>query len=62
MLGCTPASKQTEYIKINVPVKYKLDRPDRPKYEREDTPPVYVLKLINYTLTLENIIDEYNKD
>lgn len=51
----------TEYQEVEVPVVYKLQRSKRPVYLSTDTTPVYLLKLIEYTRSLEVIIDEHNK-
>lgn len=51
---------KTEYIEVKVPVVYKIDRPDRPRYLKTDTVPTYLNKLVRYTHKLEIIIDEHN--
>ena len=51
----------TEYQEVKVPVVYKIDRPKRPMYTSNDTAPSYLLKLKQYVMTLETIIDEHNK-
>lgn len=63
LIGCTKPQVQhhIEYVEVKVPVVYALDRPDRPIYTDKDTAPTYLLKLIEYTNTLEIIIDEHNK-
>lgn len=63
LIGCTKPQVQhhIEYVEVKVPVVYKLDKPVRPKYTSKDTAPTYLLKLIEYTKTLEVIIDEHNK-
>ena len=52
---------KTVYQEVKVPVVYKIDRPKRPMYTSNDTAPSYLLKLRQYTMTLETIIDEHNK-
>lgn len=64
LMGCT-ASKprvitQTEIVEVKVPVVYRLERPDRPRFTSEDTVPTYLNKLVRYTEKLEVIIDEHN--
>lgn len=63
LLGCSRPQIQhhIEYVEVKVPVVYKLDRPVRPKYTSKDTAPTYLLKIIEYTKTLEVIIDEHNQ-
>lgn len=51
---------KVEYVEVKVPVIYKIDRPDRPRYLKTDTIPVYLNKLVRYTHKLEVIIDEHN--
>ena len=63
LLGCSRPQIQhhIEYVEVKVPVVYKLDKPVRPKYTSKDTAPTYLLKIIEYTKTLEVIIDEHNQ-
>ena len=63
LIGCAKPQTIyiTEYQEVEVPVVYKLQRPKRPVYLSTDTTPVYLLKLIEYTRSLEVIIDEHNK-
>ena len=51
---------KVEYVEVKVPVIYKIDRPERPRYLKTDTIPVYLNKLVRYTHKLEVIIDEHN--
>ena len=60
LLGCSAKPRViTEIVKINMPVVYNLERPERPKFTTEDTSPSYLLKLLEYVETLEVIIDEH---
>ena len=62
LLGCSAKPRtitETEIVKVNVPVVYNLERPERPKFTTEDTSPSYLLKLLEYVETLEIIIDEH---
>lgn len=62
LLGCSAKPRmitETEIVKVNVPVVYSLERPERPKFTTEDTSPSYLLKLLEYVETLEVIIDEH---
>lgn len=62
LLGCSAKPRtitETEIVKVNVPVVYNLERPERPKFTTEDTSPSYLLKLLEYVETLEVIIDEH---
>lgn len=62
LLGCSAKPRtitETEIVKINIPVVYNLERPERPKFTTEDTSPSYLLKLLEYVETLEVIIDEH---
>lgn len=65
LVGC--ASKEptiiykTDYKEVKIPVTYKLERPKRPMFTSTDTVPVYLLKVLSYTKSLEVIIDEHNK-
>ena len=52
---------KTVYQEVKVPVVYKIDRPKRPMYISNDTALSYLLKLKQYVITLETIIDEHNK-
>lgn len=63
LLGCSRPQIQhhIEYVEVKVPVVYKLDKPVRPEYTSKDTAPTYLLKIIEYTKTLEVIIDEHNQ-
>lgn len=63
LLGCSKPQIQhhIEYVEVKVPVVYKLNKPARPKYTSKDTVPTYLLKVIEYTKTLEVIIDEHNQ-
>lgn len=63
LLGCSKPQIQhhIEYVEVKVPVVYKLNKPVRPKYTSKDTAPTYLLKVMEYTKTLEVIIDEHNQ-
>lgn len=65
LFGCASTKPEvtyrTEYQEVKVPVVYKIDRPKRPMYTSNDTAPSYLLKLKQYVITLETIIDEHNK-
>lgn len=63
LCGCSKPIVQhhIEYVEVKVPVVYRLDKPDRPQYSSKDTVPSYLIKLLQYTKTLEIIIDEHNK-
>ena len=65
LVGCSFTKPEviyrTEYQQVNVPVVYKIDRPKRPLYTSSDNAPSYTLKLRQYIITLETIIDEHNK-
>lgn len=52
---------RTEYQEVKTPVVYKQQRPKRPVYLPTDTAPVYLLKILEYTKSLEVVIDEHNK-
>lgn len=64
LVGCattTPRTiTKTEIVEVKVPVVYKLERPERPRFTNEDTVPTYLNKLVRYTEKLEVIIDEHN--
>lgn len=49
---------KSEYVQVKVPVLQHLERPKRPKYTINDTALSYLLKLKQYTITLETIIDK----
>lgn len=51
---------QTEYVKVKVPVVYKLSRPARPTMKDQPVP-VYLKELTIYTEQLESIIDNTKK-
>ena len=62
LLGCSAKPRtitETEIVKVNVPVVYNLERPERPKFTTEDTSPSYLLKILEYVESLEIIIDEH---
>ena len=67
LLGCTLVGcakpqviTKTEIVEVKVPVVYKLERPERPRFLAKDTVPTYLNKLVKYTEKLEVIIDEHN--
>ena len=62
LVGCAKPRiiTKTEVVEVKVPVVYKLERPNRPRYKSTDTVPVYVNKLVKYTEKLEVIIDNHN--
>ena len=62
LLGCSVKPRvitETEIVKVNIPVVYNLERPERPKFTTEDTSPSYLLKVLEYVESLEIIIDEH---
>ena len=62
LLGCSVKPRvitETEIVKVNIPVVYNLERPERPKFTTEDTSPSYLLKILEYVESLEIIIDEH---
>ena len=62
LLGCSTKPRvitETEIVKVNIPVVYNLERPERPKFTTEDTSPSYLLKILEYVESLEIIIDEH---
>lgn len=63
LIGCAKPEiiYKTEYKEVKVPVVYKIERPERPIFKSTDTTPIYLLKVLEYTQTLELIIDEHNK-
>jgi len=63
VLGCTNPEVvyRTEYIKVEIPVVFKLERPDRPKFDINKSIPEYISDLITYTEILEVIIDNHNR-
>ena len=63
LMGCAKPQTIyiTEYQEVKVPVVYKLQRPKRPVYLPTDTAPVYLLKMLEYTKSLETAIDEHSK-
>ena len=63
MVGCATKPRtitKTEIVEVKVPVVYKLERPERPRFLQNDTVPSYLNKLVRYTEKLEVIIDEHN--
>ena len=63
LIGCSKPEiiYKTEYKEVKVPVVYKIERPNRPIFKSTDTTPIYLLKVLEYTQTLELIIDEHNQ-
>lgn len=59
--GCASNKPEIIYKEVKVPVVYRIDRPKRPLYTSSDNAPSYMLKLRQYIITLETIIDEHNK-
>ena len=61
LTGCATADQnvivKTEYVRVDVPVIYKLTRPARPIMAGKSTPE-YLSDVLTYTKTLETIIDE----
>ena len=59
--GCaTPKENviiKTEYKTIEVPVMYKLDRPELPEWTDDMSAPEYLAVVISYLRKLEHIID-----
>jgi hypothetical protein len=45
---------------VDVPVAVKINKPDRPIYTSNDSMLTYLIKVIEYTETLEVLIDEHN--
>ena len=64
LVGCATTQPRTitktEIVEVKVPVVYKLERPERPRFLEGDTVPTYLNKLVRYTEKLEVIIDEHN--
>lgn len=61
LVGCAKEPQivyKTNYQEVKIPVVYELERPKRPKYTINDTALSYLLKLKQYTITLETIIDK----
>lgn len=58
---CPEPITKIEYVTVNVPVKYKIKRPNRPKMTKADSIPIYLKEVTTYTETLEMIIDNANK-
>lgn len=62
LVGCSPkVVYQTEYVEVEVPVKTKIHRPDRPIREEKEGIHKYLLRVLEYTELLEVLIDESNK-
>lgn len=63
LIGCSKPEiiYKTEYKEIEVPVVYKIERPNRPVFKSTDTTPIYLLKVLEYVQILELIIDEHNQ-
>ena len=63
LVGCASKPRivtKTEIVEVKVPVVYRLERPERPRFTNTDTVPTYLNKLVKYTEKLEVIIDEHN--
>ena len=60
LTGCTTTSEnvivRTEYVRVEVPVVYKSNRPARP-IKAGKSAPEYLSDVLTYTETLETIID-----
>ena len=63
LAGCATKEPiiRTEYIRVEVPVVYTLERPSRPEFTGKKSTPGYISEVLNYTEMLEVIIDEHNK-
>jgi hypothetical protein len=62
--ACTTAQRpmiHTEYVTIEIPVVYKIERPDRPKL-LDKAIPIYLSELLTYTGILELIIDSHGEN
>ena len=63
--GCASSKPEiiykTVYQEVKVPVVYKIDSPNCRVYISSDNAPSYMLKLRQYIITLESIIDKHNK-
>lgn len=62
IVGCSSTKYITEYKDVYIPVRVKLDKPDRPVYETTDNIYTYLLKVLDYTKVLEQIITVNNED
>lgn len=51
---------RTEYVYVDVPVVYTLERPSRPEFTSKKSTPGYLSEVLSYTEMLEVIIDEHN--
>ena len=62
LAGCATKEPiiRTEYIRVEVPVVYKLERPSRPEFTSKKSTPGYTSEVLNYSEMLEVIIDEHN--
>lgn len=60
LIGCASQKPMVkyEYVEVKVPVKPVINKPARPTYNKSDSIPAYLLKLLTYTKKLEVIIDE----
>ena len=65
LFGCASVKPEviykTVYQEVKIPIVYNIDRPKRPMYTSNDNTLSYLLKLKQYIITLETIIDEHNK-
>jgi hypothetical protein len=62
LLGCSKPTVlyKTTMKEVDVPVAVKINKPDRPIYASNDSMLTYLIKVIEYTETLEILIDEHN--
>lgn len=62
LVGCVSKEIvfETEYVMVEVPVLFKIERPSRPVLG-DKTLPGYIYEIIVYTEKLETIIDSYEK-
>lgn len=62
LFGCSKTEYVTEYREVNIPVRVKINKPNRPIYTSTDNSYTYLLKVLDYVKVLEYTIDTNNNN
>lgn len=62
LFGCSKTEYVTKYKEVNIPVRVKINKPNRPNYTSTDNSYTYLLKVLDYIKVLEYTIDTNNNN
>lgn len=62
IIACGNTKYITKHEEVYIPIRVKIDKPNRPIYEPTDNTYTYMLKVLDYTKVLEHIIDKNNEE